>query len=152
VFAVSLGLVLGRYIRAKLSKLEGQVTFPTRSDLPELIASICLLLSLYLFSFKNGLIATSLQVGTIPLAPWFPVLIAAGMIMFRKKLPGIELPIREKISTDLEFSTWTNLDTGTTLIDRIIKALTNLFEGDGGLIWALLVGFLIITLISLGGN
>jgi hypothetical protein len=38
------------------------------------------------------------------------------------------------------------------LVERLFHFLTSLLEGDGGLIWTLLLGLLLITLISLRGG
>jgi hypothetical protein len=152
LFAVALGLVGGRYLRYRLTHLGGRISIPQKTNIPNLVAVFCFLLTLYLYAFRSGLITLSLGLAEVPIAAWLSVVIMSVVIIFGERLPSINLPIRERIPTSLETSSRTSLETGTTIVDRIIQALTNLFEGDGGLIWALLVGFLLLTLLSLRGG
>lgn len=73
-------------------------------------------------------------------------------IMIGYRLPDISLPVLDKVPARLELTFKGTLSASIRIIDQIISVLTGLFEGEGGLIWALLIAFLIISLISLGGG
>jgi hypothetical protein len=74
------------------------------------------------------------------------------MILIGRRFPRLNLDRFERVKNDLVKFTRELLEFGSNTIEGVINIATGLFEGEGGLIWALLIGFLIITLISLGGS
>jgi len=152
LFAGALGLAGGRFLGGRISDLVKISNIKGAFDLPRLLAAFCLLVCQYIFAIKIGLIPTSIQLKSTPLSAWVPGLILAGVIIFGKKIPKMDLSIWDNVTEKLESSSWTSFDTGTNFFDQVILGLANIFEGEGGLIWTLLIGFLIVTLISLGAR
>jgi hypothetical protein len=86
------------------------------------------------------------------LAVWIPIPLIFLTVVFRDRITDsgfIKIEGDVGKSLDIIPSVFSNLG---GFGDRVVSFLSDLFEGEGGLIWALLIGFLLITLITLGGG
>jgi hypothetical protein len=105
-----------------------------------------------LIAFRLGLLEMSRGLLSRPAVIWLtPLMIVlsliagnwvplAGKDLIVKRLTGIAERLRQILFAIIRLVRWA------------VQFLFGLLEGDGGLIWALLFGFLILTLISLGGG
>ena len=71
-------------------------------------------------------------------------------------LLGNYLPLRNRkglgaVMSGLIKVFWEFLKAIIHFLDRLVNFISGIFEGQAGLIWALLIGLLLITLITLGG-
>jgi hypothetical protein len=150
LFAAAFGLASGRILEDKFSRLTKKDHRPEEGQILLMIAPVFLFISLSLFAIQNDLISVSIRLTDVSLSSWLPVIIMVLMIIFGGRLPNVNRSIQDRISKKLDLSTRKSLNASSNLVDQVIIIFKNIFEGDGGLIWALLIGFLIFTLISIG--
>ena len=152
VFGIATGLFLGINLSNSMKSWQNN-----RQDLNQkspllIIGSTVLILSQFLVVYKMGLFHFSTKFLVLPLFVWFAAPIMILLAIFREKIPSLKGDPWLKILKQGSTMTAGIVKSFMIFLDRIVYLITRLFEGDGGLIWALLIGFLIITLISVGGG
>jgi len=146
------GVLLGRIFNYRIQNWRG-IEIPTEQISPLTITGYAVvLISQYSISVQAGLIKKSLAFTSVPVSAWIAALLFGLAVLFWDRIPAINTSRldRLKVKTRIYFDAAAN--SISRLADGIVYLLTRLFEGDGGLIWTLLLGFLIITLISLRGG
>ena len=83
---------------------------------------------------------------------WIPILLIILAVVFRDRIINSSyIRVEDGVGRSLDYIPRVFSSLGE-FGDRIVSFLSDLFEGEGGLIWALMIGFLLITLITLGGG
>ncbi|NQS91692.1 MAG: hypothetical protein HQ574_04720 [Chloroflexi bacterium] len=150
IFAIAAGLFLGlSFFKSMKTWQENRQDLKLGSPLL-VVGSTMLILSQFIVVYKLGLFQFSTNFLSLSVLVWIAAPITILLSIFREKIPSLKGESWEKIIKE-----GINISTGlvksiSLFMDRIVYLVTRLFEGDGGLIWALLIGFLIITLISMG--
>lgn len=147
-FGVLLGSALNNVLKA------GDPTEPDSGALPLLgiIGAAAVLVSQAVIAFKYDLIAASGDLLGKPVTSWISLL---GMIPVL--ILGNHLPLRQRTGLSAGLSRlagifWDALKKMVHLADQLVDLISRIFEGQAGLIWALLIGLLLITLVSIGGG
>jgi hypothetical protein len=150
--AAAYGVLISRiFIRSYQKWQEAESSLEAISTL-EMIGLGVILISQYLIAIQFGLFGEGLRFGNIPISAWMaPLFLVLGAFLWIR-LPARELPqgglLGEKNKSSIsQFGSLL-----TTVSGEIVHLMTRLFEGDGGLIWTLLLAFLIFSLASLGGG
>ncbi len=110
------------------------------------------LVSQLVISFQSGLIGSSLAISAVPISAWAAVVFFIPVTLFWSRIPELKIPWWQKFTIKIRNIIGDITTFLPRMIDGAVYLFTRLFEGDGGLIWTLLFGFLIITLISLRGG
>jgi hypothetical protein len=151
-FAGAYGLAGGGLLADMMEGIKAHEE-PSSSLAPTRItAVVALLISLFAAAYDTGLLRSSLALLSAPLACWLSVPLMILLALLGPKVPRIKTSLPGNTlgrAGDILVNT---LDTAAGFIDGVVTLLTGLFEGEGGLIWALVIGFLIISLISLQGG
>jgi hypothetical protein len=148
IIALSLALAGAGLLRSRFHQVastSGWSTFSALGGIPPVVA-------LYLTAILSGLFPGSLQPLAYGLAPWLPILILPLGLFRRWSMPLPRIPDAAELLDRMTPGSRSSLAWLRELGERIFISLTEIFEGDGGLIWALLTAFLILTLISLGSG
>ncbi|MCJ7717874.1 MAG: hypothetical protein MUO54_15335 [Anaerolineales bacterium] len=152
LFAISAGILIGGTYSNNISR-EGEEKF--QSDpvpLLPILSPIILLLTQFVVAFESNLLDSSMEFLSIPITVWIPVFLIVLLYVLGERIPGVNTDrvderiqrARKKISSFASGA--------AKFINQAIILITRLFEGEGGLIWALLIGFLLLTLITLSGG
>ena len=150
--SVLAGILLGRIFNHRIQDWRG-IEIQTEQISPLTITGYAvILISQYSISIQAGLIKKSLAFTSVPVSVWIAALLFGIAVLFWDRIPALVTSRldRLKVRTKVYFDAAANSIFG--LADGIVYLFTRLFEGEGGLIWTLLLGFLIITLISLRGG
>lgn len=111
-----------------------------------------ILITQYSIAIQLGLIKRSLAFTSFPISAWIAALLFGIAVLFWDKIPKIKISLFNKLKVNASRIAKAVGNTFPRLADEAVYLFTRLFEGDGGLIWTLLLGFLIITLISSRGR
>ncbi len=152
LYAAAFGLAGGGLLSGSIGRIINKQLPSGAISLPFILGAANLFLTQFIIGFSTTLINDSVHLGSFPVSSWIPGGIMVLFIMIGYRLPEFSFPVLDKIPDRLELTFKGALTVTTGIIDQIISVLTGLFEGEGGLIWALLTAFLIISLISLGGG
>jgi hypothetical protein len=95
-----------------------------------------------LLDFSGGILSK-------PISLWIPLLLIILFFIFGERIPQLNTwRGEEKIINTLNIIS--GIGSGAArLAGRTVFLIISLFEGEGGLIWALIIGFLMLTLITL---
>lgn len=154
LLGLSAGVLLGSVLLTVLKNWSAPASEPESDShpLPAIIGAAVLLVSQIAISFRLGLLAASQGLLGKPLLIWIslvgliPVLILGNHLPLKKG--QIWLDAGSRVGTGLS----RGLRRSIRQIDRVVDLFSRVFEGQGGLIWALLIGLFIITLVSLRGG
>ncbi len=151
-FSALVGIFLGRIINRKIQDWR-KIEIPTEQISPLTITGYAVILvAQYSIAFQAGLVNKSLAISSIPVGAWLSALLFGVTVLFWDRIPEMNISpldrLREKTSPLIK----AGASSIPRLADETVYLLTRLFEGDGGLIWTLLLGFMIIALISVGGG
>ena len=113
---------------------------------------LVVLASQIVISFQSGLIGISLAISAVPISAWAALVLFIPAALFWSRIPELEIPWWQKLIIKIRNIIDVISASLTRITDGSVYLFTRLFEGDGGLIWTLLFGFLIITLVSLRGG
>jgi hypothetical protein len=152
LLAAGTGTFLGALVIAVLKKLPRMKEEKAELTPLLIIGPVILTLSQLLIAFRLGLLEASRGLLSIPLAVWLTPLMVVLVLVLGNFVP---LPGKDGITSHLvQFSARIRQSLAVIyrLFRRIVDLLSDLLEGNGGLIWALLFGFLLITLISIRGG
>jgi len=152
LFSTMAGVFLGRIFNHRI-QIWQEIEIPTEQISPLTITGyVVVLFSQYSISIQAGLMKKSLAFSSIPVGTWIAALLFGVAVLFWDRIPEINLSRLDK----LKGRTRSLLEAGEGLLprlaDEVVYMFTRLFEGDGGLIWTLLLGFLIVALISRRGG
>ena len=117
-----------------------------------ILSPIILLITQFVIALEYNLLDSSKKFLSIPILVWIPVFLIVLIYIFSEKIPVVNLfRIQENFQN---IGRLISLFASRTarIVNQAVVLLTNLFEGEGGLIWALLIGFLLLTLITLSGG
>jgi len=149
LFAVSAGVILAGIVKHNLRKFKEKQFQSNENPLLLIIGSAVLLVSQLAIALSIDLLGSSKTFLSRPFAAWIPVPLVILFSIWGDRVPKLKSINLERIKLRIVNTTKIVLMVGTDFVERIISLLTRLFEGEGGLIWALLIGFLIISLISI---
>ena len=111
-----------------------------------------ILVSQYLISIQLGLFSNGFRFEGYPFPAWIaPIFVLLGSVIWiwldRREIQERPVEVERILSARMPESTIL-----TAISGEIVRLMTRLFEGDGGLIWTLLLAFLIVSLARLGGG
>jgi hypothetical protein len=152
LYAAAFGLAGGALLSGSVGKIVLKQLPSGTIRTPFIIGAANLILTQFIIGFSTTLIDDSVNLGAFSISSWIPGGIMVLFILIGYRLPELSIPLLDKGPDRLEMAFKGALSTSTGIIDQVINILAGLFEGEGGLIWALLIAFLIISLISLGGG
>ncbi len=152
LFALSTGLILGAMLNQGIRYWRVQRLRSEPAFLMLIIGSALLILSQLIISLQSGFLVVSLESFSYPVTIWIAGPLTLVVALFGDRVPRLKMSGLGVSSGEFMKTLSTISSVGATLFDQAVYLITRLFEGDGGLIWALLIGFLIITLISLSGG
>jgi hypothetical protein len=149
---LSYGILVGSALLTGLKNWNAPGPEPESHPAPGIIGAAGVLISQIIIAFRLGLVDSSQGLLGKPIWIWIsllgivPVLILGNHIPLKKKESWMAagLRLRGGLSRVLSIA--------IGVVDRLVVIISRVFEGQGGLIWALLIGLLIITLISLRGG
>lgn len=151
-FSVLAGVFLGRVFNGLIQDWR-ENKIPTEQISPLTIAGYAvILISQFSVSIQAGLFQKSLAFSSIPVSAWISTLIFGVAVLFWDRIPEINISRLDRFKHNAKIIINSVLSSLPRLADGVVYLFTRLFEGDGGLIWTLLLGFLIITLLSLRGG
>ncbi len=152
VYAAAYGLAGGGFLSEKFRK-SFRYAFPLQPVIiPIILGSSILLISQFIIAVSSTLLADSLSLNVLPISVWIPGLLIVIIVLIGNRFPVNLKLVPENIPDRLDRIFKGAYSASTGIIDQVILVLTGLFEGDGGLIWALIIAFLIISLIVPGGG
>jgi hypothetical protein len=152
LFSIGAGLVLGGVLQGGINRF--RKSSPPEGKIPilYLISPVIILLTQSVLAIPH--LSKDIGIGllTQPVMIWIPLPMIILTVLFGNR-------IQDLWSTEISDQPGKTLDIIPEIIyrivdlgDRLVSFVTRLFEGEGGLIWALLIGFLIITLITIRGG
>jgi hypothetical protein len=103
-------------------------------------------------ALEYNLLGSSKKFLSIPISVWIPVFLMVLIYIFGERIPIINsFRLQENIQSTRRLISLIASGTARN-VNQAVVLITRLFEGEGGLIWALLIGFLLLTLITLSGG
>ena len=150
IFGIAAGLLIGGILKKNKQNLKGELISSDPAPLLFTISPGVLILSQFMISFQEQVFSSSRLILSQSFAVWIPAILTAFLLLIRQSIirPGFS-----RINFDRVLNiVYIIVESTTGLVDRIMTLITSMFEGEGGLIWALLIGFLALTLISLRGG
>ena len=152
MFCIGAGLTLGGILQEGIARFRN-ISSPNQSiPLLDVISPMIILLTQVILAFPHFSSEISSDLMSHPFLVWIPLPLILLTIFIRFQIRSEwSIDPSERPGRTLEMvpgAVYWIVDLG----DRILSFVTSLFEGEGGLIWALLIGFLIITLITIQGG
>ena len=149
---LSYGILVGSVLITVLKNWQSTRPDPVSHSLLRIIGAVAVLVSQVVISLRLGLINASQGLLNQPIAIWISLLGLLPVLIL-----GNYLPLRKgkgwgAAASRLSEGSGKALTAILHFLDRLVDLISRVFEGQGGLIWALLIGLLIITLISMGGD
>ena len=147
-FGILLGSVLITLIKNWRSSRPDSPSFPMLT----IIGAAAILISQVVISLRLDLIAASRALLEKPIVIWISFLGLIPVLIL-----GNHFPLGKRKSLSATASRTINgvekaIQATLHFLDQLVSLISRIFEGEGGLIWALLIGLLLITLISLRGG
>ncbi len=111
-----------------------------------------IILTQHVIALEHKLLDFSGGILSKPISLWIPLLLIILFFIFGERIPRLNnYRGDEKGINALDIIS--GIGSGAArLADRTVFLIISLFEGEGGLIWALILGFLLLTLITLSGG
>ncbi len=152
ILGISYGIFLGSVLITVLKNWG--VPRKDAGSLPLLgiIGASAILISQFLIAIKLDLISGSRDLLGKPILIWISLLGLLPVLLLGNRLPLGKRKRLEIAVSRLGERSGNALSATAHFLDRLVGLLALIFEGQGGLIWALLFGLLLITLISLRGG
>lgn len=152
ILGVSYGILLGSLLITILKNWRSSEPDLTSLPLLRIIGVAAILISQAVISLRIDLISASQDLLSKPVMIWFSFLGLLPVLVL-----GNYLPLSKRTGL---YAAGSRLIVGIERIlaiiihfmDRLVGLISRMFEGQGGLIWALLIGLLLMTLISAGGG
>lgn len=149
---LSYGLLLGSVLLTGLKNWNAAESEPDPLSAPGIIGAAAVLISQILISFRFGLIDSSQALLSKSILIWISLLGIVPVLILGNHVPLKNREVWTTAGTRLERGLGLVFSKAIGYVDRVVILISRVFEGQGGLIWALLIGLLIITLISLRGG
>lgn len=152
ILGLSFGILMGSFLNSMLRNWRSEVRDIEPFPLLGIIGAAAILISQGAIAFRLDWIDASRELMGKPITIWFsflgliPVLILGNYIPLRDRKSMRDAGIR------LTGSFRRILLVIFRLLDRLVGLFSQIFEGQAGLIWALLIGLLLITIITSGGG
>lgn len=152
LMGLSYGILLGSVLITVLKNWQSSRSDPVTHSLLGIIGAAAVLVSQAIISLRLGLINASQGLLNQPIAIWISLLGLLPVLIL-----GNYLPLRKRkgwsaAASRLMGGSGKALTAILHFLDHLVDLISRIFEGQSGLIWALLIGLLIITLISMGGG
>jgi hypothetical protein len=152
VVGLGYGIMLGSVLVKALKEWQLSRKENTTFSVLGMIGLSAIMISQIVISLRLGLIPDSQDAFSTPVMVWISLLGFIPVLILGNQLPiwsGTKLT-----ASGLKVSQWVeNRLVGVVrFFDRLVEFISDVFEGQGGLIWALLIGLLLISLIGWGGG
>jgi len=152
LMGLSYGILLGSVLITVLKNWQSTRHEPVSHSPLGIIGAIAVLVSQVVVSLRLDLINASQGLLEKPIAIWISLLGLIPVLIL-----GNYLPLRRRKSWSAAVSRLAEgfgkaLAAILHFLDRLVGFISRIFEGQGGVLWALLIGLLIITLISVRGG
>jgi hypothetical protein len=152
ILGLSYGILMGSVLINFLRRWRSSRDVNSRYPLLGIIGAAAVSISQIVISLRLDLIPASQSIFNKPVTIWIsylgfiPVLLLGNYLPLRdsSKLIAVTSIVSEGIEKIL-----TSM---VHFLDRFVKIISDIFEEQGGLIWALLIGLLLISLISASGG
>jgi hypothetical protein len=152
ILGLSYGILLGSVLITVLKNWRSSGFDIPSLPILNITGAAAILISQVVISIRLDLITKSQALLDKPVVIWISFLGILPVLIF-----GNQLPLRKREGL---FAAVSRLPGGFEkgiqailhFLDRLVGFISRIFEGQGGLIWALLIGLLLITLISIRGG
>jgi hypothetical protein len=151
-FSIPAGIVLGKTLNRNIRALRNFELDAEQLSPVLLTGYAVILISLFSITVQAGLRSKNLALSAAPISVWIAGVVFAASAILWDRIPKIVLSRLEKTTTRIKEFGAAAAGAFPELAGRAVYLVSRVFEGEGGLIWTLLVGFLILTLISLRGG
>lgn len=149
---IGAGLILGSILWEAIKRATKAFQMDEPIPLLYRLSPVIMLVTQVIITIPLLLVNPGKGIFSLLITVWIPIPLIILSVVFRDKVINsglIQVEGEASKSLDLIPGVFSNLG---EIGNRIVSFLSDIFEGEGGLIWALLIGFLLITLITLGGG
>ena len=152
LFAIAAGVLIGGILLKIIQKIREDDNTSNPVPLLYVMSPAIIILTQHVIALEHKLLDFSGGILSKPFSLWIPLLLIILFFIFGEKIPWLDA-----WGGDEKYKYTLNIITGigsgaARLVNRTVFLLISLFEGEGGLIWALILGFLLLTLITLSGG
>lgn len=152
LFAIAAGVLFGGILLKIIQKVKEDDNTPIQVPLLYVMSPAVIILTQLVIALEHELLDFSGGVLSKPISLWIPLLLIILFFIFGERIPQLNT-----WRGDEKFINTLNIISGigsgaARLAGRTVFLIISLFEGEGGLIWALILGFLLLTLITLSGG
>jgi len=152
MFAIAAGTLFGGIFSKNISLVNEEEIPSDPVPLLYILSPIILLITQLVIAFEYNLLDSSKKFLSFPIIVWIPVFLIVLIYIFGDRIPVVKsFRTQENIQSTRRLISLFGSGTAR-VVNQAVVIITNLFEGEGGLIWALLIGFLLLTLITLSGG
>jgi len=152
LFAIAAGVLIGGILLKTIQKVKEDDNTPNQIPLLYVLSPAIIILTQLVIALEHKLLDFSGGILSKPGSPWIPLLLIILFLIFGERIPRLNnYKGDEKFINALDIIS--GIGSGAArLADKTVFLIISLFEGEGGLIWALILGFLLLTLITLSGG
>jgi len=152
LFAIAAGVLIGGILLKAIQKVKEDDFTGNKVPLLYVMSPAIIIFTQLVIALEHKLLDFSGIILSMPIPHWIPLLLIILFFTFGERIPWLNtFRGDEKIKYGLNIIF--GIASGAArLIDKTISLIISLFEGEGGLIWALILGFLLLTLISISGG
>ncbi len=152
LFAIAAGVLIGGILLKTIQKVKEDDNTPNPVILLYVMSPAIIILTQFVIALEHKLLDFSGGILSNPISLWIPLLLIILFFIFGERIPQLNT-----CRVDEKFKYALNIISGigsgaARLVDKTVFLIISQFEGEGGLIWALLIGFLLLTLITLSGG
>jgi hypothetical protein len=152
LLGISFGMLLGSILITVLKRWQSSRDDLTAHPLLGIIGAAAILLSQAVISLRLDLIDSSRDILTKPVMIWISFLGFIPILILGNQFPLNRSSRVLDVVSRLRGGVEKLLTASIHFLDRLVDFISRIFEGQGGLIWTLLIGLLLISLLSLGGG
>ena len=152
LFAIAAGVLIGGILLKSIQKLKEDEITPNPIPLLYVMSPAILIFTQLVIALEHKLLDFSGGILSKPVSLWIPLLLIILFFILGERIPRLNnYRGDEKVKNALDIIS--GIGSGAArLADKTVFLIISLFEGEGGLIWALILGFLLLTLITLSGG
>ncbi|NOQ39997.1 MAG: hypothetical protein GQ562_06725 [Anaerolineales bacterium] len=152
LFAIAAGVLIGGILLKIIQKIREDDNTSNPVPLLYVMSPAIIILTQHVIALEHKLLDFSGGILSKPFSLWIPLLLIILFFIFGERIPQLNTWRGEE-----KFINTMNIISGigsgaARLVGRTVFLIISLFEGEGGLIWALILGFLLLTLITLSGG
>jgi hypothetical protein len=152
LFAIAAGVLIGGILSKNIQKVKEDGNTPNPVPILYVMSPAIIILTQLVIALEHKLLGSSSGILSNPISYWIPLILIILFFIFGERIPRL-YTYRGEERLKYALNIISGIGSGTArLIDRAVFLLTSQFEGEGGLIWALILGFLLLTLITLSGG